>query len=240
MKDREIFAGLSTTVPFVLRLDGRSFHRFSQDRYKKPYDKVFSDAMVKTARALITDSGLSPSFAYTFSDEISLYVPGTVFDCRVEKLVSVSAAFASSAFTLYAGAEQPLAFDSRVIPMEVGLFPAYLSWRQAEAWRNHMNGYAQKLLLDEGVSPTHAQKQLDGMNAAALHEFAFSKGVNLALTPAWERRGICIYRDTVMRDGYNPITDEHVSVRRLVPVVDEDVPLFKTPEGTDWVLSKIR
>ena len=240
MKDREIFAGLSTTVPFVLRLDGRSFHRFSKDRYKKPYDKVFSDAMVKTARALITDSGLSPSFAYTFSDEISVYVPASVFDCRVEKLLSVSAAFASSAFTLYAGAEQPLAFDSRVIPMEVGLFPAYLSLRQAEAWRNHMNGYAQKLLLDEGVSPTHAQKQLDGMNAAALHEFAFSRGVNLASTPAWERRGICIYRDTVMREGYNPITDEHVSVQRIVPVVDEEVPLFKTPEGTAWVLSKIR
>ena len=240
MKDREIFAGLSTTVPFVLRLDGRSFHRFSKDRYKKPYDKVFSDAMVKTARALITDSGLSPSFAYTFSDEISIYVPAPVFDCRVEKLVSVSASFASSAFTLYAGAEQPLAFDSRVIPMEEGLFPDYLSWRQAEAWRNHMNGYAQKLLLDEGVSPTNAQKQLDGMNAAALHEFAFSKGVNLALTPAWERRGICIYRDTVMREGYNPITDEHVSVTRIVPVVDEEVPLFKTPEGTSWLLEKIR
>ena len=239
MKDREIFAGLSTTVPFVLRLDGRSFHRFSKDRYKKPYDKVFSDAMVKTAYALITDSGLSPSFAYTFSDEISIYVPTSVFDCRVEKLVSVSAAFAASAFTLYTGAEEPLAFDSRVIPMEKGLFPAYLSWRQAEAWRNHMNGYAQKLLSDEGVSPTHAQKQLDGMNATALHEFAFSRGVNLALTPTWERRGICIYRETVMREGYNPIKDEKVSVERTISVVDEEVPLFKTPEGIDWVLSKI-
>ncbi len=240
MKDREIFAGLSTTVPCVLRLDGRSFHRFSKDLYKKPYDKVFSDAMVKTARALVTDSGLSPSFAYTFSDEISIYIPVPVFDCRVEKLASVSAAFAASAFTLYAGASEPLAFDGRVIPIEEGLFPAYLSWRQAEAWRNHMNGYAQKLLQDEGVSPTNAQKQLDGMNAAALHEFAFSRGVNLALTPAWERRGICIYRDVVMRDGYNPIKDEKVSVERTIAVIDEDVPLFKSPEGTAWVLSKIR
>ena len=103
-----------------------------------------------------------------------------------------------------------------------------------------MNGYAQKLLLDEGVSPTNAQKQLDEMNAAALHEFAFSRGVNLALTPAWERRGICIYRDVVMRDGYNPIKDEKVSVERTIAVIDEDVPLFKSPEGTAWVLSKIR
>lgn len=239
MKDREIFAGLSTTVPFVLRLDGRSFHRFSKDRYKKPYDKLFSNAMVKTALALITDSGLSPSFAYTFSDEISLYLPTTVFDCRVEKLVSVSAAFASSAFTLYAEATEPLAFDARIIPIEEGLFPAYLSWRQAEAWRNHMNGYCQKLLLDDGVSSADAQRKLDGMNASALHEFAFAHGINLASTPAWERRGICVYRKVVMREGYNPILDEQVTVPRIVAVVDEDVPLFKTPEGTDWVLSKI-
>ncbi|MDD4132290.1 MAG: tRNA(His) guanylyltransferase Thg1 family protein [Methanocorpusculum sp.] len=239
MKDREIFAGLSTTVPFVLRLDGRSFHHFSKDRYKKPYDKVFSDSMVKTSLALLTDSGFSPSFAYTFSDEISIYVPAPVFDGRVEKLVSVSAAFASSAFTIYSGATEPLAFDARVVPMEMCLFPAYLSWRQAEAWRNHMNGYVQKLLLDEGMSAADAQKKLDGMNAAALHEFAFRKGVNLAETPAWERRGICIYRDVVMRDGYNPKTNENVSVPRSMAVIDEDVPLFKTPEGIAWILSKI-
>ena len=85
MKDREIFSGLITTVPFVLRLDGRSFHHLSRSNgYAKPDDPVFSRCMVQTAQAMLENSGLAPSFAYTFSDEISLYVTSPVFDCRVE------------------------------------------------------------------------------------------------------------------------------------------------------------
>lgn len=239
MKDREIFSGLTTTTPFVLRLDGRSFHSLSKV-YEKPYDDSFSDIFVKTAVSLMNDSGLSPSFIYTFSDEISIFVKTPLFDNRVEKLNSVAASFASSAFTIFSESKTPISFDSRVVPLSDELFIDYLCWRQAEAWRNHMNGYCQKILTDEGLSPTNAQRKLDGMNAAALHELAFSKGLNLAETPAWQRRGICIYRGVVTRDGFNPKTNEHVTVERNVAVVDKDIPLFKTPEGKAWVLDKIK
>ena len=81
MKDREIFTGLITTVPFILRLDGRSFHHLSRNNgYAKPYDPVFSRCMVQTAQAMLENSGLAPSFAYTFSDEISLYAMTTKKD----------------------------------------------------------------------------------------------------------------------------------------------------------------
>ncbi|MDO5844182.1 MAG: tRNA(His) guanylyltransferase Thg1 family protein [Methanocorpusculum sp.] len=239
MKDREIFSGLTTTIPFVLRLDGRSFHSLSRT-YKKPYDEEFSDIFVKTAVSLMNDSGLSPCFAYTFSDEISFFVKTSVFDNRVEKLNSVGSAFAASAFTLFSKADAPLAFDSRIVPISDELFVDYLCWRQAEAWRNHINGYCQKLLTDEGLSATNAQRKLDGMNAAALHELAFSKGINLSETPSWQRRGICIYKGVIEREGFNPKTNEHVTVERNVAVVDKDVPLFKSPEGKAWVLDKIK
>ena len=240
MKDREIYAGLITTVPFVLRLDGRSFHRFSRERgFEKPYDRRFSDAMAKTALSLVNDSGLSPAFAYTFSDEISLYVPTPVFDCRVEKLLSVAAGFASSAFTLFSESSDPLAFDCRVVPVAEEQLCAYLAWRQAESWRNHINGYAQKLLMDTGLSATVAQRKLDGMSAAALHELAFSFGVNLAETPAWQRRGTAVYRTVVEKEGHNPVTGEDVRVLRRTAVIDENLPLFRTPEGSAWVLNRI-
>jgi len=240
MKDREIFSGLITTVPFVLRLDGRSFHHLSRDvGYGKPYDRVFSENMVKTARALLEDSGFAPSFAYTFSDEISLYITSPVFDCRVEKLVSVAAGLASSAFTLFSSVQHPLSFDCRVVPIDEGQLAAYLAWRQAEAWRNHINGYVHKLLMDTGLSATAAQRRLDGLKSSMLHELAFSFGVNLAETPAWQRRGTAVYRSVVETDGYNPISREAVRVLRRVPVVDEDLPLFKTPEGVSWLATRL-
>lgn len=238
MKEREIFSNLTTTLPFVLRLDGRSFHRISKE-FIKPYDENFSDYFVNTTLDLFTKSGLSPNFAYTFSDEISLYISESVFDCRIEKLNSVAAGFASSAYTLHAKNHEPIAFDCRVIPISKEQLPEYLSWRQAEAWRNHMNGYCQKLMIDEGMSSAAAQKKLDGMNAADLHELAFSKGINLGTTPAWQRRGICVYRKTVKREGFNPKTDEHVLTDRNIAFADKNVPLFKTPEGREWLFEKI-
>ncbi|HJK15794.1 MAG TPA: tRNA 5'-guanylyltransferase [Methanocorpusculum sp.] len=236
MKDREIFSGLITTVPFVLRLDGRSFHHLSRSNgYAKPYDPVFSRCMVQTAQAMLENSGLAPSFAYTFSEEISLFVTSPVFDCRVEKLVSVAAGFASSAFTLFSRSDVPLSFDCRVVPVDEGHLAEYLAWRQAEAWRNHINGYAHKLLMDTGLSATAAQRKLDGMKSSDLHELAFSFGVNLAETPAWQRRGTAVYRSVVEKEGYNPVSQEVVRVLRRVPVIDENLPLFKTPEGVSWL-----
>ena len=238
MKDREIFSRLTTTLPFILRLDGRAFHTFTS-AYEKPFDDRFSECFVKTAESLFSASGLSPDFVYTFSDEISLFISKPLFDCRVEKLVSVAAAHAASAFTLYSGAESPVSFDARVVPIDRGQLSAYLAWRQAEAWRNHINGYCQKLLTDSGLSATQAQRKLDGMNAGALHELAFSQGINLGTTPAWQRRGIAVYRGTVEKMGYNPKTGESAPVTRNVAVIDRDLPLFKTPAGQKWVVEKL-
>lgn len=238
MKDREIFSRLTTTLPFILRLDGRAFHTFTSV-YEKPFDDRFSECFVKTAESLFSDSGLSPDFVYTFSDEISIFISKPVFDCRVEKLVSVAAAHAASAFTLASGADAPISFDARIVPIDRGQLSAYLAWRQAEAWRNHINGYCQKLLTDSGLSPTQAQRKLDGMNAGALHEFAYSKGVNLGTTPTWQRRGIAIYRGVIEKMGYNPKTGESAPVTRNVAVVDRELPLFKTPAGQKWVAEKV-
>ena len=208
MKDREIYSRLTTTLPFVLRLDGRAFHTVTSD-YEKPFDDRFSECFVKTAESLFTDSGLSPDFVYTFSDEISIFL------------------------------QKPVSFDARIVPIARDQLPAYLAWRQAEAWRNHINGYCQKLLTDTGLSGTQAQRKLDGMNAGALHELAFSRGINLAATPAWQRRGIAVYRGTIEKMGYNPKTGESAPVTRNVAVIDREIPLFKTDAGKKWVMEKI-
>lgn len=237
MKEREIYAGIRTLAPVIIRLDGRSFHNvLSHQSFQKPFDDSFADAMASVCSSLLTESGLSPVFAYTFSDEISLYLTELPFEGRVEKLASVIASFTSSALTLALDLTRPVAFDARVIPVEAGMISEYLSWRQKEAWRNHMNGYTQTVLKNDGLSPTLIQRTLNGIGASRLHEICFEHGINLAHTPAWQRRGIMAYHKKIMKEGFNPVRNERTTTQRRIVFQDRDLPLFHTEEGKEFIL----
>ena len=126
---------------------------------KKPFDVRFSEAMIRVCTDLVADSGLCPDFAFTFSDEISLYYTRLPFNGRVEKIDSVSASFAASSLTLALSVGTPLSFDARVIPATREFAIEYLTNRQNEAWRNHLNGYCHQALIGEGMSAKKAAAQ---------------------------------------------------------------------------------
>jgi tRNA(His) guanylyltransferase len=238
MQQRELFSSLAMVPPIMVRLDGRSFHRLSRSLdLEKPFDRGFCEAMCTVCRALLRESGLAPHFAYTFSDEISLYFADLPFRGRVEKIDSVCASYAASSLSIALGCRRPLAFDARVIAMTPDAVAGYLAWRQQEAWRNHINAYCQQALIDEGMSAREAAAALKGKPSAELHELMFARGVNLAHTPAWQRRGVLVARTTVGKTGYNPVTGEEVEAERTVVRVDEDLPLFSEPEGEALVRS---
>ncbi|WP_214020551.1 tRNA(His) guanylyltransferase Thg1 family protein [Methanoculleus sp.] len=237
-RDREIFSNLTIFPPVFVRLDGRAFHRLARAlKLKKPFDPAFCASMRSVCRYLLTGSGLSPAFAYTFSDEISLYFKTLPFSGRVEKLDSVTAAVAASALTIELGCGQPLAFDARTIPATGEFAVEYLISRQNEAWRNHINAYCQNTLIKEGMSPGEAAAALRGMQSEAMHEMMFERGVNLAATPAWQRRGTLLYREECIREGYNPLTEETVQATRTCIREPEETPLFSTPEGAALIRS---
>jgi tRNA(His) guanylyltransferase len=241
MESREIFSGLATIPPVFLRLDGRSFHRLARSLdLARPFDPRFCRAMAEVSVRLVAESGLSPLFAYTFSDEISLYFAMLPFSGRVEKLDSVAASYAASSLTLVLATSEPLAFDARVVQASPDYAERYLQERQAEAWRNHMNAWCQEMLIREGMDPRKAADSLKGLPSETLHEMMFSRGVNLAKTPAWQRRGVLVYRKEEERAGYNPVTGEDVAALRRVVGVDPDPPLFTGPEGVALIRSLVR
>ena len=96
----------------IVRVVGRSFSRFTEERFEKPFDARFRDLMVTAGRALLQELG--GLYACTHSDEISVLLPRNwnLWDRELEKLVSISAGIASAAFTSAAG--EPAHFDSRV------------------------------------------------------------------------------------------------------------------------------
>jgi tRNA(His) 5'-end guanylyltransferase len=236
MENREIFSAITAIPPVFVRLDGRAFHRLVENlRLEKPFDEFFNNAMVTACTALIEESGLNPDFAFTFSDEINLWFTRLPFSARVEKIDSVAASFAASSLTLALGGTSLLSFDARVIPATPEYAMEYLADRQNEAWRNHLNGYCQQELIEEGLSAKEAAAQLKGLPSRELHEMMHRKGFNLALTPAWQRRGVMVYKKLTEKEGFNPVTEETVVTERSAIAVDYDLPLFSSPEGKEFL-----
>jgi tRNA(His) guanylyltransferase len=237
MENREIFSTITTVPPVFVRLDGRAFHRIADSLgLEKPFDKFFHTAMVTACTSLVAESGLNPDFAFTFSDEISLYFTKLPFSGRVEKIDSVAASYAASSFTLALGGTTIAAFDARVIPATPVYAVEYLANRQAEAWRNHINAYCQQALIEEGMNARKAAELLKGLQAKDLHEMMYKRGLNLATTPAWQRRGTLIYKRITEKEGFNPLTKKTVIAERSAVVAESDLPLFTNVEGKEFLL----
>ena len=88
----------------LVMLDGRSFSKKVKNRFKKPFDERFVDAMNETAKYLC-DTIEGCKFAYVQSDEISLVItdfetPQTdaFFSYRLSKILSICASGATAKF----------------------------------------------------------------------------------------------------------------------------------------------
>jgi len=184
---------------FFVRLNGRRFQAVSEKiKTEKPFDKKFAKCLVKAGKAVFQEN-LNPKLVYIASDEVNvLFAYSAPFNRRIEKINSVLAGTVSSAFSLNALKlfKKPLtvAFDSRIIIIPEEKSVEYLSWRQLDAWRNHNNAYAYWLLRKLGSKPKDAAKALKGLKTEELEQLLSQHGVTLAKTPAWQRRGILIYR----------------------------------------------
>jgi tRNA(His) guanylyltransferase len=206
----EIYSGLCARAPLVARADGRGFKKVLEGG-KKPYDLDFARSMVGAVESFFRDFGPSPALAFTFSDEISLVFLDAPFEGRVEKIDSLIAGFLSA--TLSLDLHRPVSMDCRTIPICQAEICSYLAQRQDETWRNHVFSYGYYMLRGEGLNGTQAMEKLRGLREHEIHELVFQRGINLAKTAAWERRGVMVYR----KDG--------------LVAVDWEIPLFSSKEG---------
>jgi tRNA(His) guanylyltransferase len=216
----EIYSELKSRAPLVVRADGRGFRKLLEG-CKKPYDIDFARSMAVATSGLFIDSGLSPALAFTFSDEISILFLEAPFSGRVEKIDSVIAGFLSAALSLASG--RVLSMDCRVIPLCESEVVEYLAERQDETWRNHVFSYGFYMLVGDGLTNSQAMEQLRGMREHEIHEFVFRRGINLARTPAWERRGVMVYRKggRVVEDWELPLLRSEEGQRLLERIIED-------------------
>jgi tRNA(His) guanylyltransferase len=191
---------LMPLLPILARIDGRAFHAFTRGM-DRPYDAVFSEAMIATTGHLVRETGAC--MGYTQSDEITLAWHSTNiksqvwFDGRVHKMVSQLAAHATLFFYArmrdvapWYAARNPT-FDARVwnVPNRTEGANVFL-WREWDATKNS---------LSMAASAHYSHAQLHGKNGADKMDLLMAKGINWNDYPAFFKRGQFVQRRTLTR-----------------------------------------
>lgn len=235
MKGLEIYHGLKVPTGAwpILRIDGRGFSGLtSRMGFKKPFDLSFDECMGHATRVLMENLGAI--YGYHQSDEISLLLPRNtpLFDRELEKLVSVSAGLATSAFghrllVGYEHVEEYPHFDSRlIVACNADDVWSYFHWRQLDATRNALNSYAHWTAIQHDKhSPTAAGKLFENQGVEFKNEFLFQHGINFNDCPAWQKRGTGLVWETYKKQGFNPVTQQAVEVERRQLAFKPDLPM---------------
>jgi tRNA(His) 5'-end guanylyltransferase len=231
MREHEVFSALRSLPGTwtVIRLDGRAFTRLTSERFAKPFDEGFRDAMVQASCALVEDFG--GVYACTHSDEISVALPPEwrMFGRRLEKTVSVAAGLVSAVLTHAIG--EPAHFDARLWQgAGPGDAVAYFRWRQEDSAHCALHAWCYWTLRKDGMGGDAARAELEGKDRAAQNELLFRHGINFNDLPAWQRRGVGLYREAHEKVGYNPITRCSVTAMRRVIKRDFDLPMGEAYE----------
>ena len=228
MKDYEVYSSLKVpkNSKISVRLDGRSFHQLARDlELVKPYDENFYKVISEVCKDLFNE--FSASFAYAFSDEISLLFDEIPFDGRIEKINSVMASFTSSSFVMHYDTQfkRPPAFDSRIIPVNDEDILAYFKWRQDESWRNCVNSHG-IFYLKSKYSNTEANNKIKGMKLNEIHELLFQNDINLNDVETYKKRGIAVYRKYKKVIGFNKKENKNQTSYRSYVYTDWEIPIF--------------
>eukprot|EP00731_Ephydatia_muelleri_P029772 Em0021g295a len=190
----------------VVRLDGRCFHRFSeQHNFEKPNDDRALGLMNKCAEAVFREFS-DIVIAYGQSDEYSFVFrkDTNVFTRRESKIVSTLASFFAASFVFHwseffptVTLLYPPTFDGRIV-----LYPSrdnirdYLNWRQADCHINNLYNTCFWKLVHSGLTTADAEKKLYGTVSSDKNELLFTQfDTNYNDLPQMHRKGTIIIWD---------------------------------------------
>jgi tRNA(His) 5'-end guanylyltransferase len=182
---------IDPTYPFIVRLDGRCFSKFTKKLKKinnQPYSTDFKEAMVKTCHDLLQE--FRPSTIYTHSDEITMifdraisdngFIHAHLFGGRVFKILSLISSFASvrfnnninttnvqSDFSKKVSIVHNPTFDARII-----VFPEdheivnHMIWRSKyDCYRNFVSMYAMQYMSKKQLNNISTPDRIESLKS---------------------------------------------------------------------------
>lgn len=230
---------LMPLIPILARVDGRSFHTFTEG-LERPYDKRLSDLMIATTKFLVQET--NARCGYVQSDEISLvwlaedWEQEIFFGGNVHKMTSVIGSLASAYFNkelanyLPEKANLIPVFDNRVwqVPANYEAVNCFL-WREQDATRNS---------LQMATRSQYDHKEVEGKDSADMHEMLFKKGINWNDYPTFFKRGTYVRRRQIERtfstEELESLPPKHAAranpnlkIKRSMIVAEEFPPLVR-------------
>ncbi|KAI0294888.1 Thg1 C terminal domain-containing protein [Multifurca ochricompacta] len=199
----------------LLRLDGHSFHRFSDTHgFSKPNDSRALELMDHAARSLMEEySDIVLGFGESDEYSFLLRKTATLYNRRRSKITSTLCSLFTALYVMHWPAyfpDVPLryapSFDARIV-----LYPSvreirdYFSWRQADTHINNLYNTAFWALVQQGGKTTkEAHETLRGTVSSQKHEILFSQfGINYNALPSQFRKGsVLVWEKTSI--PYNP------------------------------------
>lgn len=197
----------------VIRLDGRSFTKFSKKHeFRKPNDERALKLCNEAAKTVMSTFDDHIIFAYGESDEYSFVMKreSMIFSRRESKILSTVVSLFTSAYVfhwsrfMHCPLLEPPSFDGRVV-----LYPTtkhlrdYLSWRQADTHVNNLfNTTFWSLVMRGGKTQKEAEALLKGTLAKDKNEILFGEfGINYNNEPEIFRKGSFIMKNPETRDS---------------------------------------
>ncbi|KZO99082.1 tRNAHis guanylyltransferase [Calocera viscosa TUFC12733] len=190
----------------VCRIDGRSFHRFTDAHvFEKPNDERGLRLMDKAAEGVMHELR-DVVLAFGESDEFSFLLrkDSTLYSRRQSKILSAILSIFTSSYVFHwptffpsTPLQYPPSFDARIV-----LYPSekevrdYFAWRQADTHINNLyNTVFWALVLKGGLDTAGAHAELRGTVSAQKHEILHSRfGVNYNNLPERYRKGSILVR----------------------------------------------
>ncbi|KAG8946994.1 tRNA-His guanylyltransferase [Tulasnella sp. 424] len=187
---------------FVVRIDGQSFHRFSDTHaFVKPNDiralRLMDNAAEDVMRAL-------PDAMLAFGESDEYRKTSTIYNRRESKILSTVVSQFTSSYVFHWSQyfpdqmlQYPPTFDGRVIvyPSEQEV-KDYFAWRQADTHINNLYNTAFWALVQQGgMSTSEAHQKLKGTVSADKNETLYSQfGVNYNSVEARFRKGSVVVK----------------------------------------------
>ncbi|CAI9734684.1 probable tRNA(His) guanylyltransferase [Octopus vulgaris] len=215
----------------VVRIDGHSFHRFSEiHHFAKPNDDRALQLMTYSAQSVM-DEYKDIILCYGQSDEYSfVFKKNTKLFCRrasklmtnVVSLFTSTFVFTWSRYFSTQDLKYPPSFDARTIcyPSDQNL-KDYLSWRQADCHINNLyNTCFWKLVQEKSLSPAESQARLKGTLSSDKNEMLFTEfNINYNNLPEIYRKGTILIRQKKNEESETctSITSSNTQPKKCLP-----------------------
>ncbi|KAK6458366.1 Thg1 C terminal domain-containing protein [Scheffersomyces xylosifermentans] len=199
----------------VIRVDGKGFHKFSEEyKFDKPNDLRALQVMNRAAQAVMSQFS-DVLMAYGDSDEYSFLLRKqcSLYERREMKLITMFASSISTNYYYYWNEEfpeKPLKqsrlpnFDARAVTYpNFSLIRDYFSWRQVDCHINNLyNTTFWTLVSKGGMTPKEAENKLIGTVASDKNEILFSQfGINYNNEPEIFKKGTILMREMTQEES---------------------------------------